>query len=55
MPGPFDLNDARAYATWREQKLDTSPRRLEDIIVSLDDPRQLKPAERASLVDLNQC
>ena len=53
MPGPFDLNDTRAYAQWREMKLDTSPRRLEDIIVTLDDPRQLKPAERASLVELN--
>ena len=35
MPGPFDLNDARAYAAWREQKLDTAPRRIEDIIVTL--------------------
>ncbi len=54
MPGPFDLNDACAYAAWREQKLDTAPRRIEDIVVTLDDPRQLKAAERASLVDLNQ-
>jgi len=54
MPGPFDLKDARAYAVWREQKLDTSPRRIEDIIVKLDDPRELKPAERTSLVDLNK-
>jgi hypothetical protein len=54
MAGPYDLNDARAYAAWREQKLDTAPRRIEDIVVTLDDPRQLKAAERASLVDLNQ-
>jgi hypothetical protein len=54
MAGPYDLNDARAYAAWREQKLDTAPRRIEDIVVTLDDPRQLKTAERASLVDLNQ-
>jgi len=54
MPGPYDLDDARVYAVWREQKLDTAPRRIEDIVVTLDDPRQLKTAERASLVDLNQ-
>lgn len=54
MAGPYDLNDACAYAAWREQKLDTAPRRIEDIVVTLDDPRQLKAAERASLVDLNQ-
>lgn len=54
MPGPFDLNDASAYAAWREWKLDTAPRRIEDIVVTLDDPRQLKPAERAGLVALNR-
>jgi hypothetical protein len=55
MPGPFDLNDSRAYAVWREQKLDTAPRRLEDIVVTLDDPRELKPTERQELVALNRC
>jgi len=46
MTGPFDLNDANAYAAWREKKLDTAPRRIEELIVTLDDPRQLKPADR---------
>lgn len=55
MPGPFDLNDARAYDRWRERKLDTAPRRIEDIVVTLADPRQLEPAERTSLVELNRC
>ena len=50
---PFALDDATAYAAWREQKLDTAPRRLEDIVVELDDPRALKPAERQRFVDLN--
>jgi hypothetical protein len=54
MPGPFDLNDQRAYAVWREKKLDTAPRRLDDVVVALDDPRQLKPVERQALVDLNR-
>jgi alpha-ketoglutarate-dependent taurine dioxygenase len=53
MPGPFDLQDAAAYARWREAKLDTAPRRLEDIVVALDDPRSLKPAERQGIVALN--
>lgn len=54
MPGPFDLADLRAYARWRERKLDSAPRRIEDIVVTLDDPRRLGAQERASLVDLNR-
>lgn len=53
MPGPFDLQDAAAYARWREAKLDTAPRRIEDIVVALDDPRKLKPVERQGIVALN--
>jgi hypothetical protein len=33
---PFDLADAAAYAAWRERKLDTAPRRIEDILVPLE-------------------
>lgn len=54
MPGPFDLADTRAYAEWRAQKLDTAPRRIEDIVVTVDDPRQLKTEERERLVALNR-
>lgn len=53
MPGPFDLQDAAAYARWRERKLDTAPRRIEDIVVALDDPRQLSSGQRQRLVELN--
>jgi len=53
MPGPFDLGDTAAYSRWREQKLDTAPRRVEDILVGIDDPRVLGDGERAALVDLN--
>ncbi len=53
MPGPFDLGDAVAYARWREQKLDTAPQRIEDIVVALDDPRRLTVDERQRLIDLN--
>jgi hypothetical protein len=50
---PFDLNDAAAYAEWRQRKLDTAPRRIEDILVELGDPRQLTFAERDRLLALN--
>ncbi|MBI5900062.1 MAG: TauD/TfdA family dioxygenase [Rhodocyclales bacterium] len=51
MSNPFDLADQAAYAAWRERKLDTAPRRIEDILVALDDPRRLAPAERAALLE----
>jgi hypothetical protein len=53
MPGPFDLQDANAYRAWRERKLDTAPRRIEDIVVALDDPRRLESPQRQRLVELN--
>lgn len=49
---PFDIDNASAYAEWRSRKLDMAPRRLEDIVVELDDPRNLDPAERQRLLDL---
>lgn len=53
MPGPFDLNDIAAYARWREQKLDSAPRRLEDMVLEIDDPRRLSNTERQRFIDLN--
>lgn len=53
MSGPFDLGDAAAYAAWRQKKLDTAPRRLEDILVEVGDPRALTDAERARFLELN--
>jgi hypothetical protein len=50
MGKPFDLNDSATYATWRQQKLDTAPRRLEDILVVLNDPRDLTLTERSQLL-----
>ncbi len=51
MPGPFDLADDAAYRAWREKKLAEHPRRVEDLIVEVRDPRHLTAAERAGLVD----
>lgn len=53
MPGHFDLSDDAAYARWREKKLDTAPCRLDDIVVTLDDPRRLSTEERRRIVELN--
>jgi len=49
MPGPFDLDDLAAYRQWRTAKLDSAPRRIEDILVALDDPRALTPGELDAL------
>ena len=53
MGTPFDLADTAAYRHWRERKLDTAPRRIEDILVEVDDPRQLSAAQRQRIIDLN--
>lgn len=53
MTAYFDLADAQAYAQWRERKLDTAPRRLADILIEIDDPRNLHATERQRLIDLN--
>ncbi|MBL8489431.1 MAG: TauD/TfdA family dioxygenase [Rhodocyclaceae bacterium] len=48
---PFDLGNAAAYRAWRERKLDMAPRRIEDIVIALGDPRALAAAERARLLE----
>ncbi len=48
---PFDLDQPEAYARWRATKLATHPRRVEDLIVDVGDPRRLTTAERAALLD----
>jgi hypothetical protein len=50
MGNPFDLDDSESYRQWREQKLDSAPRRIEDILVALDDPRALTADERDALL-----
>jgi Taurine catabolism dioxygenase TauD, TfdA family len=51
MPGPFDLNDERTYRRWRDEKLRNRPHRIEDLLVDLKDPRQLKPSELTALLE----
>jgi hypothetical protein len=50
MGNPFDLDDPASYRQWRERKLDGAPRRIEDILVALDDPRALTAKERGALL-----
>ena len=50
---PFDLAAHAAYADWRQRKLDTAPRRLEDIVVEVDDPRRLSDERRRRLLERN--
>ena len=50
---PFDLADHAAYAEWRQRKLDTAPRRIEDIVVEIAVPPRLTFAERDRLLERN--
>ena len=43
--GPFALDDEQAYRCWRDQKLASYPRRAEDLIVEVHDPRDLTASE----------
>ncbi len=51
MASPFDLNDDRAYQTWRRHKLESYPRSIQDLIVDVADPRRLSAAEHAAILD----
>lgn len=46
---PFALDRPAVYRRWREAKLDAHPRRAEELIVEVRDPRALTPAEGAQL------
>lgn len=49
---PYDLAQPAAYARWRAAKLAAHPKRAEDLIVDVADPRRLTLAERTALLDL---
>lgn len=42
---PFALDRSQAYLRWRERKLARYPRRIEDLIVEVCDPRNLSDSE----------
>jgi alpha-ketoglutarate-dependent taurine dioxygenase len=49
MSNPFDLNDNDAYERWRDEKLRDYPTSLEELVVEINDPRQLSETERDQL------
>ncbi len=46
---PFDLERPQAYLRWREHKLARYPRRAEDLVVELRDPRRPSDSESGEL------
>ncbi|MGE0875337.1 MAG: TauD/TfdA family dioxygenase [Burkholderiales bacterium] len=46
---PFALDQPQAYRRWRDEKLARYPRRAEDLIVQVRDPRRLSDGEAAGL------
>ena len=45
MSTPFSLTNDSDYRAWRAAKLANYPRRVDQLIVTIEDPRTLKPAE----------
>ncbi|MDR2188978.1 MAG: TauD/TfdA family dioxygenase [Azonexus sp.] len=48
---PFHPDNDNPYQAWREAKLDGYPQRLEDLVVSVANPKALTTAERAALLE----
>jgi alpha-ketoglutarate-dependent taurine dioxygenase len=46
---PFDLDRPQAYLRWREEKLARYPKRAEDLVVDVRDPRKLSDSEAAQI------
>lgn len=42
---PFDLENDKAYQAWRENKLESYPENINDLIVEVNNPASLTPAE----------
>lgn len=51
MSGPFDIDDASAYAAWRERKLACYPKSAAELVVEVGDPRVLSAAEKQAILD----
>lgn len=49
MSNPFDLANDTAYRAWRDAKLAAYPRSVDELIVTLADPRRLSQAETDAL------
>lgn len=51
MGNPFDLGDEAAYRAWRDAKLAAYPKSLSELVVHVNDPRQLTADEHAAILD----
>ena len=51
MKQPFDLGNDSGYRAWREAKLANYPRSVDELIVSINDPRTLSTSETNALAD----
>ena len=51
MQTPFDPDSSAAYLRWRDHKLAQAGTRTDDLIVEINDPRALTPAEHGALLD----
>lgn len=49
MGSPFDLDNEKAYQSWRENKLEKYPDKIEELIVEINDPAALTPAEFSAI------
>ncbi|HHN67011.1 MAG TPA: taurine catabolism dioxygenase TauD [Thermopetrobacter sp.] len=50
--GPFALNDRESYAAWRAWKLAAHPRRVEELVVPIGNPRAPTADETAAILEL---
>ncbi len=49
---PFNLNNNSHYEQWRDKKLINYPKSLEDLVVEINDPRNLKASEQQKIIDV---
>jgi hypothetical protein len=47
---PFNLDNENAYQTWRARKLENYPRHLSELVVEVNDPRQLTRSEHEAIL-----
>lgn len=48
---PFDLDRPDDYARWRDRKLEHHPKRIEDLVVEIQDPRKLSSSEKEAILE----
>mgnify|MGYP001583762509 CR=1 FL=1 len=53
-PSPFSLNNEDLYKRWRDKKLSEHPTKIEDLLVEINDPRNLSKNEYGALLVLTQ-